>query len=157
MGLPLIHMNMRVRIHMREEHLDIWYRSTRLIYRLHCPWFEPQTHWQWSIGAGSGPYADDHFIKEMVFTSSHSPVDVGAVELRLSLNDQDYAPAADFHYYAEPILSLVEPPTGPIAGGTFVTVSGSSSSETQPSAMSAARRVLQRGSRVSKSSVKTAT
>ena len=48
------------------------------------------------------------------------------VTVSLTINDQDYVPVAEFQYYTEPVISLLDPPTGPIIGGSRVVVTGSS-------------------------------
>eukprot|EP00966_Prymnesium_polylepis_P091805 2125258-Prymnesium_polylepis.1 len=57
--------------------------------------------------------------------SSHSPYDVGAVELHVSLNDQDYTDEGPFHvYYGAPTLQSFSPTSGPADGGTLISLFG---------------------------------
>ena len=82
----------RVLIRMDGRYLQLWYRDEKLIDDLHCPWYRPLKEWRWAIGARAGQRADDHFVANLTMHSSHSAYDVGAVELRLSLNDQARSP-----------------------------------------------------------------
>lgn len=83
-----------VHIKLEGMFLDLWYRSVRLIHRLFCPWFYPQPEWQWALEARSGQRADDHWIRNLTMRSAASPDDLGAVELRITLNDQECAPSS---------------------------------------------------------------
>lgn len=131
-----------VHIRLSRTTLDLWYRGVRLIHSLPCPWFLPQPEWTWVFSARAGQRADDHFVSNFTMRSSHSLDDIGAVELRVSLNDQDYTQGfAPFHtYYARPSLTALadacaappesscphafSPTSGPTSGGTRVRVFG---------------------------------
>ena len=131
-----------VHIRMLGQVLELWYRGVSLIHELRCPWFEPRADWTWALGARAGQRGDDHWIGNFTMRSSHSVHEVGAVELRVSLNDQEYTPGpTPFHvYYGEPSLTpgaapcrapststcalAFSPTSGPTAGGTRVLMDG---------------------------------
>lgn len=139
-----------VHIKLERRLLDLWYRGVRLLHGLRCPWFYPQPEWQWALEARAGQRADDHWIRNMTMRSTSSVDDLGAVELRLTLNDQDYTTGSTpFHnYYGHPALTpgivpcrppsvgecanAFSPSSGPTDGGTLITVYGSSLSGGDP-------------------------
>ena len=98
-----------VHIRFSNGELDLWYRGIRLIQTLPCPWFVPRPDWTWVLSARAGARADDHFVSNFTMRSSHSAEDIGAVELRVSLNDQDYTQTYAPHhtYFARPALTAL--------------------------------------------------
>jgi hypothetical protein len=141
-------------VHIKFERmlLDLWYRGVRLIHQLFCPWFYPSPEWQWALEARAGQRADDHWIRNFTMRSSASLYDLGAVELRLTLNDQDYTTGGTpFHvYYGRPVLTpghsmcrspsvsecpnAFSPSSGPTDGGTLITLHGSGLGGSAPEA-----------------------
>lgn len=97
----------------------------------------PDKTWRLGFGArgasttfGRGPAEvykrpERHWIDDLR-VSSGLLIAEATTPVTLSFNGQQYAPVpVEFRYYAMPSVSSVTPSTGPLAGGTLVTVSGS--------------------------------
>ena len=114
-------------LHVRLDNrlLQVWWRDRRIVLGLRCPWFAPQPSWRWAIGARAGQRADDHWVANLTMLSSHYSVDVGAVSLDVSLNDQDYTDQHQFYaFHGSPEVGGISPTSGPADGGTRMTLMG---------------------------------
>ena len=114
-----------VHVRMDNQVLQIWYRGSKVVHGLLCPWYAPKTEWTWALGARAGQRADDHWVANMTFMSSNYAVDVGAVSLDLSLNSQDFGAAGRYYaYFGAPEVASISPTSGPADGGTTVAIDG---------------------------------
>ena len=114
-----------VHVRMDNQVLQIWYRGSKVVHGLLCPWYAPKTEWTWALGARAGQRADDHWVANLTFMSSNYAVDVGAVSLDLSLNSQDFGAAGRYYaYFGAPEVASISPTSGPADGGTTVAIDG---------------------------------
>ena len=114
-------------LHIRLDNklLQVWWKGVAVVPALVCEWYAPRPHWTWAIGARAGQRADDHWLANLTMLSSHYAVDVGAVSIDVSLNDQDYTYQHQYYaFYGSPELSAFSPTSGPADGGTQVTLRG---------------------------------
>lgn len=84
----------------------------------------PTARWRIAIGARCGDSYDYQMLDDMQFAQGASFAH-GSAPVRLSANGRDFSPhAMRFEYYPPPIVLTVEPPCGPLDGGTSVTLRG---------------------------------
>ena len=119
--------------------LHVHHNGRRWIERYKVRGWAPRPSWRFGFGArgvpsdnavpatvdGYGNEVEAHMV-DNVHLSSGLLIAEARAGVTLAFNGQQYAPVPTaFSYYAMPSVSAVTPTTGPLAGGTRVTVSGS--------------------------------
>ena len=98
--------------------------ETPLFTHVPLPHFAPTHRWRIAIGARCGRLDDRQRLDALTFTRGAS-LELAYTAVRLSANGRDFSPNTTlFEYYAPPTVLAVEPPCGPLDGGTSVTIRG---------------------------------
>jgi hypothetical protein len=98
--------------------------ETPLFTHVPLPHFAPTHRWRIAIGARCGRLDDLQRLDAVTFTRGAS-LELAFTAVRLSANGRDFSPSTTlFEYYAPPTVLSVEPPCGPLDGGTSVTIRG---------------------------------
>lgn len=86
--------------------------------------FAPRPSWRMAFGARCGALHDAHLLDD-VRVERGAQLGRGHAPVELASNGRDYSISAVlFEYYPPPRVEAVDPPCGPIDGGTVVTLRG---------------------------------
>lgn len=113
-----------VALRLTEVGLSVSLDSTVLFADVQLPGFSPTPQWRMAIGARCGAMNDAHLIDDVVVERG-AHLGQGYAPVELAANGRDYSTSTVlFEFYPPPVVTSVEPPCGPVEGGTTVTVKG---------------------------------
>ena len=119
--------------------------NSRLFAHVPIPYFQPTRAWRMAIGARCGAMVDSHQIDDIVINTGAN-LGVGYASVEIAANGRDFSQdGVLFEYYPSPTIWSVEPPCGPIQGGTVVILRGNGLSRPPYLANTSGRRLVGAG------------
>ena len=114
----------KVKIRITDERVSVWHDGFQYIERLHVNGWEALSTggpWLVAIGARTAMSVDDHFVTNVRMVQGAL---AGSSRTMLAIGGEEAACLRSYTYYAQPIISRIVMPQGPLAGGTLVRVHG---------------------------------
>lgn len=109
--------------------LFIRYESQIVVDGLAIHEWAPKASWRLAIGAqtGDGAQHSEHSIDNLIVELGDLGTRDGVIPVRVSVNGEQFSDAELMYTYLQPIwAALISPASGPLQGGTAVTIRGGS-------------------------------